>query len=268
MTGEELKKLFVKEPEIIEKWQRFMRKKLDESNPLMRWCTKPGCSGTMMGENMDATKLDCPECKTSICFRCREEWHGTETTCEVAMEKKFEGFCGGIRNIGFCPMCRTKIEKTEGCNMMTCGFCEFRFCWLCKKEATYNHFANPSSPCYEALYAEEPLMQGWCCKILKFLGRFLLYLLFGPLFLVFATPVYLVKVSYDIFKKCCGWKCGLLWCILLLPVTIVIGLALDLFTIPVLLIAGIVYLLGEAKLACCFCCYEGDGDGDQIEENR
>jgi len=35
-------------------------------------------------------------------------------------------------------MCKTKIERYAGCNHMTCGFCEFEFCWICKREATAN----------------------------------------------------------------------------------------------------------------------------------
>ena len=78
-----------------------------------------------------ATELTCPECGTSICFRCREEWHG-DITCEQAMDKKYEGWAGNRSNMGFCPLCRTKMEKTAGCNMMTCLFCGFKFCWICK----------------------------------------------------------------------------------------------------------------------------------------
>ena len=30
-----------------------------------------------------------------------------------------------------CPKCRANIEKTYGCNWMTCHSCKHGFCWLC-----------------------------------------------------------------------------------------------------------------------------------------
>ena len=90
VTMDELDKLFKEdEPETLEKMVKFKEKKLNEADPLMRWCTKAGCKGTVRGKHMDERKLQCPECGTSICFRCKEEWHGRCTTCEKAMEKKF-----------------------------------------------------------------------------------------------------------------------------------------------------------------------------------
>ena len=85
----ELEQLFKDEPEVIEKFKKFKEKKLDESDPLMRWCTVAGCDGKMRAKNMDARKMTCPECRQSICFRCKEEWHGYCTSCEAAMERKF-----------------------------------------------------------------------------------------------------------------------------------------------------------------------------------
>ena len=87
---DEFKLLFKEsEPETLEKLHKFREKKLNEGDPLMRWCTKPGCKGTVRGKHMNERKVKCPECDTSLCFRCREEWHGWCTSCESAMEKKF-----------------------------------------------------------------------------------------------------------------------------------------------------------------------------------
>ena len=78
----ELEQLFKKDdPEVLEKFERFREKKLEESDPLLRFCTKPGCEGKMRGENMQAKELTCPDCGTKICFQCREEAHG-KLTCE------------------------------------------------------------------------------------------------------------------------------------------------------------------------------------------
>jgi len=40
-------------------------------------------------------------------------------------------------------MCKTRIEKNAGCNHMTCGFCNYEFCWACGRSATNadNHWS-------------------------------------------------------------------------------------------------------------------------------
>jgi len=40
-----------------------------------------------------------------------------------------------------CPRCRIIIEKSDGCNHMTCAHCDYQFCWLCLSEYTEHHFA-------------------------------------------------------------------------------------------------------------------------------
>ena len=97
------------EPEVLEKFEVFRTKRILEGNPLARFCPEPDCDGYMIAANLDARKLSCPKCARSICFRCREDWHGYCTSCEQAMERAFEGFGSGADTIIFCPMCRTKI---------------------------------------------------------------------------------------------------------------------------------------------------------------
>ncbi len=110
------------EPEIVEKFNVFRQRRLLDGNPLVRFCTQPDCTGFMEASSLDAKKMSCPTCSHAICFRCRENWHGYFTSCEDAMEAQFN-FGEGVDRIILCPMCRTKIQRTEGCNHMTCAFC-------------------------------------------------------------------------------------------------------------------------------------------------
>ncbi len=46
-----------------------------------------------------------------------------------------------------CPQCKTRIEKTEGCNHMTCRGCEAHICWVCmmvceSAKACYKHMVE------------------------------------------------------------------------------------------------------------------------------
>ena len=83
----------------------------------------------MRGDSLETKVVICALCLTQVCFQCRDEKH--EGTCEENMNNKLEGWVqehGGVR---FCPVCKTKVEKNEGCNHMTCIICKYEFCWFC-----------------------------------------------------------------------------------------------------------------------------------------
>lgn len=48
------------------------------------------------------------------------------------------------------------LQKSDGCNKMTCSHCGTYFCWLCgtrlNPETPYLHFRNPESKCFNMLY--------------------------------------------------------------------------------------------------------------------
>ena len=71
----------------MEKYRRFKVSKDLDSDPLVRYCPKPGCEEHMKAESNDTQKLQCPRCETWVCFNCRDEWHGEDVTCEEAMNK-------------------------------------------------------------------------------------------------------------------------------------------------------------------------------------
>ena len=106
----ELERLFrEKDNEVLDKFKKFRQKRLDNCDPLVRYCARVGCSGRMRANSMKASKLTCPDCSMQICFRCRDEYHGYFVSCEQNMENKLEGWAAQNGKISFCPMCRTKI---------------------------------------------------------------------------------------------------------------------------------------------------------------
>lgn len=130
----------------------------------------------------------CPACGYAFCVYCKMLYHGIEP-CKVnsaekqhlmneyrdasddkklKMEQRYgkrqlqtmlENMMSEIwitENSHYCPHCNAAIEKSDGCNKMTCSKCKTYFCWLCgkklSKEDPYYHFHNPKSECFDRLY--------------------------------------------------------------------------------------------------------------------
>ena len=88
----------------------------------------------------------CPNCFESICTTCHAS-HGKYTCAEYT-----DIASGGLEalarlkkelNIKDCPRCSTPMEKTDGCNHMTCIGCKAHICWVCM--AVF----ETGGPCYD-----------------------------------------------------------------------------------------------------------------------
>ena len=111
----------------------------------------------------DSNMVQCPRCRFCFCVLCQRAWHGVspcklipsdmkelretweslDLESKVAMEKQYgkarlhQAFqeydsCRWIEsNAKRCPTCSANIQKTQGCNKMTCTHCHAHFCWLC-----------------------------------------------------------------------------------------------------------------------------------------
>eukprot|EP00727_Mastigamoeba_balamuthi_P011647 m51a1_g7104 putative C-tail anchored protein (332) ;mRNA; r:57949-59059 len=115
--------------------------------PDLRWCPKPGCGNALLGCH-DCPRMQCdrPGCGTVFCFDCGEEWHAG-TTCEKnherVMRKEDRRTAQWARSHAKkCPKCKVLIEKSEGCNHMTCSRCNYQFCWLCGGRYYDGHFSR------------------------------------------------------------------------------------------------------------------------------
>jgi hypothetical protein len=127
----------------------------DEFRP----CPTPGCEriyrvGTMV-------MVVCPDCHVATCSSCHEQHsgmscadHKDRTSGAFEASQKFKAELG----IQDCPKCKTAIEKTEGCNHMTCRVCGTHMCWKCLKvfrtaNDTYDHLAKKHGGIFGDEYA-------------------------------------------------------------------------------------------------------------------
>ncbi|XVF73669.1 hypothetical protein PTKIN_Ptkin13bG0001500 [Pterospermum kingtungense] len=119
-----------------------------EENKMIKWCPGPGCGNAIDfvagSENFQVSCL----CSHSFCWNCGEEAHSPvdcETVTKWMLKNNSEA-----ENVNYilaftkpCPKCKRPIEKSMGCNHMTCRApCYFQFCWLCLTD-----HKNHSSSC-------------------------------------------------------------------------------------------------------------------------
>ncbi|EIN13576.1 hypothetical protein PUNSTDRAFT_79212 [Punctularia strigosozonata HHB-11173 SS5] len=135
----------------------------------------------------------CQTCNYSFCAYCRRTWHGPISECALSVTDSFlsdymnasEGsrkrleieqrygranvlklvarFKEDQANRAWleastmaCPTCRVHVEKSHGCNHMTCGKCKTHFCYRCGEKLLasnpYVHFSTPGRRCFSKLF--------------------------------------------------------------------------------------------------------------------
>lgn len=115
------------------------------------FCPKARCGNGMIPEYKGQRRIKCSECQFEFCAECQGQYHtGSCTTTPEAQQapqggdlNRFNQYVDRarwdlaaneryVRKISkACPSCKAAIQKTEGCNHMTCFVCKFEFCWLC-----------------------------------------------------------------------------------------------------------------------------------------
>lgn len=78
---------------------------------------------------MIGRKIKCNKCSNYFCRECGFEWHDG-LTCREILENEF-GEWAETTKTHKCPRCKSRIEKNDGCQHMTCGLCKYEWCWVC-----------------------------------------------------------------------------------------------------------------------------------------
>jgi IBR domain, a half RING-finger domain len=103
-----------------------------------RYCPTPDC-GDIYRTSVTAGTHTCTKCLEATCTACHVR-HGV-MTCADYKDLTSGGYGAFERykkesGIKDCPKCTTPMEKTEGCNHMTCGGCGAHICWVCLQTFT------------------------------------------------------------------------------------------------------------------------------------
>lgn len=139
------------EQRYIDRWEQFSlddllkNKHLVEGQDELRFVRypTPDCSNIVLWHPEDDPHFRCESCRKHYCLKCQCAFHHGRTCIGYKKWKISTGrddrlFLRYIsqQRVKQCPQCGMFIEKSVGCNSMTC-FCGFTFCFYCgKPEAT------------------------------------------------------------------------------------------------------------------------------------
>ena len=213
LSDSDIEIIFKNDPNLIIKLKKVRTALLINMDPLNRWCINPDCNTIIRNTSMQK-KIQCNNCGLEMCFDCRGAWHG-KITCEQALDKEIKKYSKD-KNVKLCPKCKTRIEKNEGCNHMTCSRCRHQFCWLCGGVYTGNHFDenNPwGCPGMQNLHDEDEYRRinrwrkfGVCCKKMSSLCQKLkllkyIFWAFGFLLFMIIAPFFLLPWLYSAYHE-------------------------------------------------------------------
>ncbi|XP_036405768.1 probable E3 ubiquitin-protein ligase RNF217 [Megalops cyprinoides] len=157
-------------------------------------------------------KIQCTKCQFVWCFKCHAPWHeGLKCRDYRKGDKLLRHWASviehGQRNAQKCPRCKIHIQRTEGCDHMTCTQCNTNFCYRCGEKYRHlrffgDHTSNLSVfGCKYRYLPEKPhlrrLVRGSVCasKVLVAPLVIVLVVVFGAVALVIglvAFPVYYI----------------------------------------------------------------------------
>ncbi|GAA5825953.1 hypothetical protein JCM11251_000066 [Rhodosporidiobolus azoricus] len=213
VEGDEVERLCGKEGRERWEWLkekvRVESDKRKDFDPTIAFCPIPSCQAACPKVEDEEKLRICPKCSYSFCLFCRSTWHGVRNQCALpqssaivtsylagdATEKASLEMRYGAANLKRlvaayeeerllrewleenatrCPGCDIPIEKSHGCNHVTCAKCQTHLCYRCGKSISptdpYKHFSTPGGRCYGHLFdfnpGHEPGVEEWIGEII------------------------------------------------------------------------------------------------------
>ncbi|UJR23239.1 hypothetical protein I4U23_026259 [Adineta vaga] len=178
-------KLIVNDNQLYEKYERLLLQKTLEQMLDVVWC--PRCQQPVLTGNENDNLALCDQCRFPFCKKCKKTYH-SETLCGKDLElaelkanyrklrqafhkhklsstetdnllREFLAVAKMENTTRLCPnpLCRTPIEKNEGCDHMYCIRCRRPFNWSDAKDETaetkilFEVFQNDMSQVHDLL---------------------------------------------------------------------------------------------------------------------
>ncbi|BGP19075.1 hypothetical protein JCM10213v2_007162 [Rhodosporidiobolus nylandii] len=191
------------------RWEWLKEKVRVESDPTIAFCPIDSCQAAVPKIEDEEKLRICPSCSYSFCQFCRRAWHGVRNACALPQSSAIvQAYLDGSpterqaletrygaanlkrlvaayeeeralqewlqQNATECPGCSCYVNKSSGCNHMTCAKCATHFCYRCGKSISpadpYKHFNTPGGRCYGKLFdflpGQEPAPDEWVADIM------------------------------------------------------------------------------------------------------
>ncbi|RPB10062.1 hypothetical protein P167DRAFT_477122, partial [Morchella conica CCBAS932] len=92
------------------------------------YCPYPTCSAWI--PPCGTGRIICGSCNNSVCGTCRGTAHPAQADCPEDFDLMLTLEEGERQGWIRCYQCRTMVERTQGCNHITCK-CGAHFCYIC-----------------------------------------------------------------------------------------------------------------------------------------
>lgn len=158
----------------LDRYEALLLRRTLEKEPNFRWCKSSTCNWGQVHEGGTAAPIViCQACRARSCFTHDIPWH-IGLTCEqyaaqrantrAAEDQASQEYIGKHAKTCPNPSCGRRIEKSQGCDHMTCrrpAGCGHEFCWLCLADYDLirrdgNHRHASSCRYYAAIEASPP----------------------------------------------------------------------------------------------------------------
>lgn len=192
----ELETILASFPDLITRLHYLVTKHAAESDPSAIPCPRTDCQtlSPLRPEDRDSSRYQsfrqCPRCSLTFCAWCRHTWH-SPNPCRLSssdallsaydsaspperlqmevrygrknllrLKARFEEDKANRKWLSEhatpCPHCSSPVEKSFGCNHMSCAKCQAHFCYLCgsrlNAQQPYTHFNTPGGGCFNRLF--------------------------------------------------------------------------------------------------------------------
>lgn len=112
-------------PGLLERLENMM---LEYNTKDRIYCSDTKCSYFIAPQYVENSVARCPRCYRATCVKCRAVNHTAHCRRDEAMEKILA--LGAEQGWKSCYRCKNLIQKSNGCNHMSCH-CGGQFCYVC-----------------------------------------------------------------------------------------------------------------------------------------
>ncbi|KAJ7491243.1 hypothetical protein FB451DRAFT_1080157 [Mycena latifolia] len=150
---------FLPPPQFHQMLETAFLRYIEQHPQEFKYCKTPDCS--QVYRSGTATVVSCPSCFLSICPSCDEEAHEGMSCADRRLhsdpgeqERRNDEWArdNGAKR---CPACSVWIQKTEGCNHITCR-CGNHICWICLRVFDHGEIYEHLSAAHGGAFAVPP----------------------------------------------------------------------------------------------------------------